>query len=218
MNDIKSLLAKGPNLEATDPRWSRIALMWAIVGDREDIVTRLLEDGADLRSRGTRHGQTALSWASANAHESMVRLLLDKGADSNTEDFSRQRPLDLAGSKHRSRVVQLLESRNAQRRSKSPAPIVETHGKSSRKSLLEGSLVIRKIPQLCGPAGLRSRILESYRDFEIENPGALKTLHVCQFIRAGSEMNACRPQSESYLSCSLDGKSTDSPQIDWIAS
>ena len=84
-----------------------------------------------------------------------MRTLLDKGADPNTEDLSRQRPLDLAESKHRTRVVQLLESRNAQRRPKSPAPVVETHGKSSRKPLLEGSLVFRKDLKLCGPSELR---------------------------------------------------------------
>lgn len=71
------------------------------------------------------------------------QLLLDKGADPNTEGFSKQRPLDLAESKHRTCVVQLLESRNAQRRPKSLAPMVETHGKSSRESLLEGSLPTR---------------------------------------------------------------------------
>jgi ankyrin repeat protein len=75
---VRSLLAKGANVDATDERGSTPLLLASSLG-RADIVHLLLAKGADI-NMNSNNGETALMKAARMGLADLVKLFLDKGA------------------------------------------------------------------------------------------------------------------------------------------
>jgi ankyrin repeat protein len=81
----------------------------AAAGRNQDVVRVLLEHGAQVNAR-QEGGWTALHAASQNGDVEMVRLLIAAGADVQARAENQQNALDLALTKARQAVVEVLEA------------------------------------------------------------------------------------------------------------
>jgi len=114
---VKSLLAKGANVNETDPD-GNTPLMLAAEGNAYLLnnlpVVRLLIDArASLEARDSR-GRTALHRAAAEGKHEVVRLLLDSGALINKKANDGATPLFYAVQFGKMNVIDLLIERHAQ--------------------------------------------------------------------------------------------------------
>ena len=89
---IDKLIERGANIEMSDPRHHKTALIWAAETGSPDTVKILLAHGADVM-RQDDYGSSALHYASANARLETVQALLEKGADPNLLDEEQKVPL-----------------------------------------------------------------------------------------------------------------------------
>jgi ankyrin repeat protein len=79
LDEVKSYLAAGGDIDAQDPFDQLTLLMCAMYGEQTDVIEFLISKGADLNLQDCQ-GLTALHRAVAD-HPEIARLLLDKGAD-----------------------------------------------------------------------------------------------------------------------------------------
>jgi len=110
---VKSMLAKGPNINTTNinavNQYGSTALMGASAGGYEEIVQALLEKGANVNIR-SRDQSTALMFAARNGHAAVVQALLAKGADVTVKNNSSQTAAILAVDHGHDEVVAILKS------------------------------------------------------------------------------------------------------------
>ena len=91
---VKSLLAKGADVNATD-KDDNTVLMWASINGHTEVVGWLIKEKADV-DLVNRWNSTALIRASLFAHLEVVRLLIKAGADVNVRDKAGQTALGRA--------------------------------------------------------------------------------------------------------------------------
>ncbi len=77
---VKSLLAKGANVDARDS-FDRTPLMLSAVGGYDEIAAALIKAGADVHARA-KYGQTALQFAIDRGDNAIAGMLKAAGADS----------------------------------------------------------------------------------------------------------------------------------------
>jgi len=80
LQQVKSLLAKGANIDAKDD-FDRTPLMLSAFGGHDAIAALLIQAGADVRAKA-KYGQTALQFAVERGHGAIAALLKAAGADS----------------------------------------------------------------------------------------------------------------------------------------
>lgn len=106
---LRSLLSK----ENTTPENRQATLnnifRLAAESGHAHIVEFLLAEGAEINSGTT----TALHYAVEKGHRAVVELLLARGADVNARDGAGQTPIDIALSRYRKEIVELLRSKGA---------------------------------------------------------------------------------------------------------
>jgi ankyrin repeat protein len=108
---VKSLLAKGANVNARDRRGQTVLHIAASHGHKV-LVELLLAKGADIAAKGPAGG-TALHGASRFGHRDVVELLLAKGADINARRYNGQTPLSVAKEQGHEKVAELLRQHGA---------------------------------------------------------------------------------------------------------
>src|SRR5262249_46342137 len=79
---VRTLLARGVNVNARESSHGQSALMWAVAERHLDIARLLIANGADVRARST-GGFTPLMFAARQGDLDGVKLLLANGADVN---------------------------------------------------------------------------------------------------------------------------------------
>jgi ankyrin repeat protein len=67
--------------------WGYTALKWAVMGNHQPQVVRLLELGADINKTAD-NGETALALALRNRDRQMAILLIENGAVVRPRDFA----------------------------------------------------------------------------------------------------------------------------------
>ena len=77
--DVKELLARGANVEATDDA-GRTLLHYEAKNGHTEVAALLLDQGANVEATDSA-GQTPLHMAAAEGHTEVAALLLDQGAD-----------------------------------------------------------------------------------------------------------------------------------------
>lgn len=108
-NIVAKFIDAGVELNHT---WRGSAISGAAAHGHLDIVSMLLRAGADVNAYGGDSESTALHQAVNADNEAIVQLLLDAGADKSRRchirGYGSYRPLQLAASQGRSRIVSLL--------------------------------------------------------------------------------------------------------------
>jgi serine/threonine-protein phosphatase 6 regulatory ankyrin repeat subunit A len=89
---VRLLLERGADVEATDMRWNKPALIWHAEVGSPATVEVLLRHGANVHHQDVQ-GSSALHYASANARTKSVQLLLQSGANPNLQDNEGKTPL-----------------------------------------------------------------------------------------------------------------------------
>jgi hypothetical protein len=111
VESIKTLLAKGSNVNATDAE-GKTPLIYAVRLGLKDITKLLLTGGARMELRDN-SGASALWYAASAGHKEVVELLLANGANIHLMDNDGYTPLhEAAGGGHKD-VVRLLLSHGA---------------------------------------------------------------------------------------------------------
>jgi ankyrin repeat protein len=82
LDTVKSLLARGADVNAKETAEGQTALMWAAAEGHTDVVQALIERGADVHARSAR-GYTALLLTAREANVETTEALLAAGADVN---------------------------------------------------------------------------------------------------------------------------------------
>ena len=91
---VELLLLQGcPDIKATT-KSSRIALHYAIIAGRSDVINLLVKHGSPL-DIGDKHDFTPLHYAARGQYYDSVRTLLDYGANPNFRSTSGDTPLDV---------------------------------------------------------------------------------------------------------------------------
>ena len=134
---VRALLARGANVNTTEPAHDQTALMWAAAQAHPEAVDALLRNGADVRARSRsyiqtvtsevtqragreelnydvpRGGSTALLFAARSGDVESARLLIAAGADVNDVLPDGASALIVAAHSGHSRVAALLLDRGA---------------------------------------------------------------------------------------------------------
>jgi ankyrin repeat protein len=85
LNNVRTLIKKGTNIEAKD-KSGFTALMRAAFNGRTEVVKLLLDKGANIEARRDKVGDTPLMMAASECKTDTVRLLIGRGATVNTKD------------------------------------------------------------------------------------------------------------------------------------
>src|SRR6266566_3754607 len=109
--DVKSLLAKGADINSRGP-YGNTPLMAAALTGHTDTLRLLLARGADVNARGNT-GRTALMEAALEGYADAVKVLLDSGADVNGKDEGRWTALFWAAFAQRRAIVRMLLEKGA---------------------------------------------------------------------------------------------------------
>ena len=134
---VRSLLARGANVNAKEPGHDQTALMWAAAQSHPEVVSALLARGADVHARSRefaqtvtsevtqragreelnytvpRGGSTALLFAARSGDEESARLLVAAGANINDALPDGASALVVAAHSGHSRVAALLLDKGA---------------------------------------------------------------------------------------------------------
>ena len=113
LSAVKSLVAKGVNINSQITEGRYVALECAAAGDHLPVIEFLLTHGASVDLKDGVLGRTALIRAAEEGHLKAATLLLDKGANPNLEADDGATALQLAADNHHDEVVQLLKQRGA---------------------------------------------------------------------------------------------------------
>jgi ankyrin repeat protein len=106
----ETLIAQGAEVNARSSNTAQnMPLHAAAAGRNGEAVRILMEHGAEVNAR-QEGGWTALHAASQNGDVEMVRLLIAAGADVQARAENQQNALDLALTKARQAVVEVLEA------------------------------------------------------------------------------------------------------------
>jgi ankyrin repeat protein len=114
--DVKSLLAKGADINSRGP-YGNTPLMAAALTGHADTLRLLLARGADLNARGNT-GRTALMEAALQGYAEAAKVLLDSGADVNGKDEGGWTALFWAAFAQRRVIVRMLLEKGADANSK----------------------------------------------------------------------------------------------------
>jgi ankyrin repeat protein len=134
LDEIKSYLAKGGDVNAEDP--SRLTLLaCAVCGGQEAVAKLLLNQGADANLQAG-SGWAALHWASMTGRDEMAKMLLEEGADLALRDRWGCTALYHAASRYRGdAVVEMLLEKGAEVNAKSGVIIAEGQPDEGRTPL-----------------------------------------------------------------------------------
>ncbi|MBI4621583.1 MAG: caspase family protein [Desulfobacterales bacterium] len=110
VQQVKTLLDSGAQIDEQGGDPSRTPLAWAITYRHFDIVKLLIERGADLNYRGM---GSPLSWAIKVGDINLVNFLIEKGANVNQIQWDLSTPLMEAAQKRNTNIVDLLLERGA---------------------------------------------------------------------------------------------------------
>jgi ankyrin repeat protein len=123
LDDIKSYLAKGGNVNAEDP--SRMTLLaCAVCGGQEAAAELLVNKGADVNLQAG-SGRSALHWASMTGQAEMATMLLEKGANVALRDQRGCTALYWAASGSDMEIVEMLLAKGADVNTRSGVIIAE---------------------------------------------------------------------------------------------
>ena len=89
---VHLLLSHGADIEATDSRYNKTALIWTAEIGSPATLDVLLQHGANVHDQDIQ-GSSALHYAAANGRVEIVQRLLSSGADANLRDSEGRTPL-----------------------------------------------------------------------------------------------------------------------------
>ena len=99
------LLDGGVSVDSVDG----IALQYAAMNNRTDVIHKLLQRGADVNKRDRDFGLTALHFSTMFNKTDAIRLLLRNGASTTIKDDVGRTPIDWARKKNHQEAVLLLQ-------------------------------------------------------------------------------------------------------------
>jgi ankyrin repeat protein len=104
---LKTILAKGADVNATDRKFQSTALMWAAHNGHAEAVLLLIEKGAAIDQKGNK-GETALWFAAQKGQLETLKILAEKGSDINVVGRDGNTALAVARKNSHHPVVEYL--------------------------------------------------------------------------------------------------------------
>lgn len=111
---LRDLLEAGANVGALDPGMKATALHAAAYAGHAPAAQLLVQYGVEIDRQGPVNGYTALHDAIWQNNIDVAEVLLDAGASLTLKSHEGETPLDFARSKHRHRIVELIEKKLGQ--------------------------------------------------------------------------------------------------------
>jgi ankyrin repeat protein len=133
LREIKTLLAKGGDVNAKNQHGTTLLMIAAFLGNSE-IVKFFIDKGADVHLKDDR-GFTALMNAAESGNLEIVRLLIDKGADVNARDKPGPTVLTQAAKEGHLEVVKLLVDKGADVNAKDEMGVTVLMGAAEKGNL-----------------------------------------------------------------------------------
>lgn len=96
--------------EAAKKDLANIALRYAALHNKVDLLPKLIEKGADIKKANS-DGQTPLHIAALNGNMEMVKALVEKGVDINAKTLVGSTPMDDAAGAEKKDVAEYLKQR-----------------------------------------------------------------------------------------------------------
>lgn len=112
LQNVKKLIEEGANVNVTDYKPGKSALLYASEYNNLEIVRELIKAGADVNEK-TLLSVTPLMKACDNGNLEMVEELVKNGADVNAKDNFRKSVLTYVKGKNSYEIVQFLKSNGA---------------------------------------------------------------------------------------------------------
>jgi ankyrin repeat protein len=126
---VKTLIAKGVNVNTKDSGYERTALMYAAWRDRLEVVKLLLANGADAKAED-KDGWTSMIYAAYKGHLKVVEAHLAEGIDVNVTNSQGETMLMHAANEGRLNVARLLLAKGAN---------INAKGNDGRTALMHAS-------------------------------------------------------------------------------
>ena len=136
---VKSLLARGADPNAKEPRAGQTTLMWAVAARHPEVARLLIERGADVNAR-SKSGFTPLMFAVQQGDLDSIRILLGAGANLNDADQDGETPLLVASASGNEPAAILLLDKGAD------AKVTDNDGLTAlHYSLMRGLVLFSRI-------------------------------------------------------------------------